>query len=119
MLSNLTMTPSNFPNDAIFRHMAELSANIKHPIIIDPISSIEANYDQLFQDVALLRAAILQALPPDDVDANGIIQHNDNFICVLSPGDYEFIVAFAAILSIGGAIAPLGIPHTSSIPSFI
>lgn len=103
------MTPSDFPNDAIFHQMAQLSVHIQHPIIIDPSAHVEATYNQLFHDVALLREDIVRSLPADTIDANGIIRSDcDNFICVLCPGDYEFIVAFVAILSVGGAVTPLG-----------
>jgi malonyl-CoA/methylmalonyl-CoA synthetase len=40
-------------------------------------------------------------------DEQNILREDNPYIFILSRGDYEFIVAAFAILSIGGALVPL------------
>jgi malonyl-CoA/methylmalonyl-CoA synthetase len=104
------MTPpqiGKLPNEPFFEHLIKARNEVQHVVIHDPNSGVDANYTQLFTDVLNMRQAIYEALPRSMFDDKLIIVEEAPFIFVLTPGNYEFIVASLAILGLGGALVPL------------
>ena len=109
-----------FPNDTIFQQLFRAASEVHHPILYthhdivgskknaNSHNSSSIDYPRFFADVIALRQQIRSLLPPETLDHNGILREQGCYICTLSGGDYAFIVAFYAALSIGAAVAPLG-----------
>lgn len=112
--------PDGFPNDTIFQQLFRVASQVHHPILYthhdmvgsaknaNSRESLSIDYPRFFADVIALRQQIRSLLPPETLDHNGILRQQGCYICTLSGGDYAFIVAFYAALSIGAAVAPLG-----------
>ncbi|KAE8394397.1 hypothetical protein BDV23DRAFT_190022 [Aspergillus alliaceus] len=99
--------PLLLPNEPIFHRLIENSRLVTGTIVHDPTCHVDAGYRQLLQDVLALRQCLYKKLPASAFDAKGVIVEDEPYIFILSPGNYEFIVAVFAVLACGGAVVPL------------
>ena len=95
----------NFPNDPIFARLAQLARDISGIRIYDE-HGVEAGYGDLISDVVHLRTLLRQQLPSYWFDDRGVLTPVRSIGTLASSG-YYFLVAFFAIMSIGGSCVPL------------
>ncbi|RDW72328.1 uncharacterized protein DSM5745_07500 [Aspergillus mulundensis] len=98
-----------FPDDPIFAQLLHVARQIDHVIVHDPRNRIDADYAQLLTDVLRMQARMRERLPRSlfSDEHLQVLQDGSPFVAVLADGNYEFIVAAFATLSIGGAVVPL------------
>ena len=99
---------TELPNEPTFDQLLRVSRQINHIIIHDPKHEVDADYAQLLTDLLRMRGSLYEVLPKSLFDEHDILREENPYILILAPGGYEFIVAAFAILSIGGALVPLG-----------
>lgn len=100
-----------FPNDSFFKEIlrrAKLSSSDDW-FIHDPANKIKTTYTQLLQDVLTFKATLRNSL---SVDTLRVLDSSEeetglNFF-IFAPSGYYFLVAFLAILALGGVAVPLG-----------
>lgn len=95
----------SLPNHPFFHRMVK---NLDKPAVTDRsnITSAparESTYRQLLTDVILLKRSILSKHP----SLAARLQHEDVYISYLSPGGYDFAVAFFTIWALGACNVPL------------
>lgn len=103
-----TTHSSKLPNEPIFRRLLKNSKTIPNVIIHDPTCDAYADYPKLLRDIVVFRQQLYDVLPDTLFDDQGIICADSPYILVVSPGNYEFVVAGFAILALGGAVVPIG-----------
>ncbi|KAJ5770379.1 NRPS-like protein biosynthetic cluster [Penicillium nucicola] len=96
----------SFPNETFFRRLVEFANGPTRVIISDDISGIKVTYQQLLSAVLRCRQVLQQRLPHIALDNTKMLQ-TPMSIGILAPASVEFVVAFLAILSLGGTIVPL------------
>jgi malonyl-CoA/methylmalonyl-CoA synthetase len=107
-MSGLPQKPEMmFPNDPISTQLLRLSSEIKGPIVYDD-SGFEVDYRGFLSDICRLRNTLQKKLPELSFGENGLFTETHPNVNILSTGGYEFIVAFFAVLTLGGAALPLG-----------
>ncbi|OQD91116.1 hypothetical protein PENANT_c001G08844 [Penicillium antarcticum] len=96
----------SFPNEPFFRRLVEFANGPTRDIISDDISGIKITYRQLLSGVLRFRQLLQERLPQTALDSSEMLREP---VCIgiLAPASIEFVVAFLAILSLGGTIAPL------------
>ncbi|KAE8352206.1 hypothetical protein BDV28DRAFT_149241 [Aspergillus coremiiformis] len=98
----------NLPNEPIWHLLLKALTSYPHHIIVDDAQSgLEADYTQLVTDMLHMRREILKALPPSMLDCDYRIIPQRPYITIIAPGNLDYIVAAFAVLSIGGAFAPI------------
>jgi long-subunit acyl-CoA synthetase (AMP-forming) len=100
--------PGRFPADPIFTRLLQVAREITHAVVSDPHNGVEADYAQLLSDILQVQKDLLRSLPRYLFSATNFLEKERPYIFLLSDGSYEAIVAAFAILSIGGAVVPLG-----------
>ncbi|EKJ71870.1 hypothetical protein NXS19_013828 [Fusarium pseudograminearum] len=95
------------PDEPVFHRLIENSKSITRVVVNDPTCNVQADCSKLLRDVVAFRKQLYEALPSDLFDKDGIIGASSPYIVIVSPANYEFIVASFAILSVGGAIVPI------------
>jgi acyl-CoA synthetase (AMP-forming)/AMP-acid ligase II len=100
--------PGSFPADPIFTRLLQVAREITHVVVSDPHNGVEADYAQLLSDILQVQTDLLHSLPRSLFGGANFLQKGNPYIFLLSDGSYEAIVAAFAILSIGGAVVPLG-----------
>ncbi|KAJ6443213.1 Acyl-CoA synthetase family member 3, mitochondrial [Purpureocillium lavendulum] len=95
-----------FPSDPVLVRLLQ-SAKVTTETIIHDAYGFDKTYPELLGDIVQTRDALLDQLPSSAVDKAGLLHEDRPYICVLTRGGYEFIVAFFAIRAIGGACMPL------------
>lgn len=99
---------TKLPNEPMFRRLVENTTTVQNVIVHDPSCGVNAKYPQLLHDILALRQRLYECLPASMFDEKGRMKEDNPYILILSRGNYEFIVAAFSILSIGGALVPLG-----------
>ena len=100
----------NLPNEPNFKALVESrNESPKRVLIHDPRLGVDADFDQLLRDVHTTRQSLVNALPGTIFgNHTNIISNNEVvYVPLLTPGNYEFIVAALAVLAIGAALVPL------------
>ncbi|RFU29333.1 hypothetical protein B7463_g7018, partial [Scytalidium lignicola] len=95
-----------FPNDYIFNQLLHIAQEFHGKIIYDTFG-FEADYARVFQDILEVCSTLREHLLSSAFNVQGLLHEDTSNICVLSLGGYEFIIAFYAILALGGACVPL------------
>jgi hypothetical protein len=98
---------TELPNEPTFVQLLRVSREVHHIIVHDPWNRVDAGYAQFLTDLLRMRESLYKFLPSYMFDEQNILREDNPYIFILSRGDYEFIVAAFAILSIGGALVPL------------
>lgn len=99
----------NFPNEPTFTHLLAIASEVHHTIIHDAENRVDATFQHLLADVLQTQQTLKKSLPGTVFDSTvNLVQESRPCMLILSPGNYEFIVAGLAILSVGGAFAALG-----------
>ncbi|KAJ5834116.1 NRPS-like protein biosynthetic cluster [Penicillium robsamsonii] len=96
----------SFPNEPFFQRLVEFANGPPRVIISDDISGIRITYRQLMSGVLRFRQLLQQRLPQAALDSSKMLREPIG-IGILAPASVEFVVAFLAILSLGGMIVPL------------
>jgi acyl-CoA synthetase (AMP-forming)/AMP-acid ligase II len=101
----------SFPNDSFFNEIvsrAKLSSSDDW-YIHDPANNIKVTYTQLLQDVLKFKATLRNLLSVGTVRALDSSNEKTalNFF-IFAPSGYYFLVAFLAVLALGGVAVPLG-----------
>lgn len=96
-----------FPNDPVLVRLLESAKTITGQIIHDDYG-FDKTYAELLADIMQTRDALRTQLPPSVLNKHGLLHEDRPYICALTRGGYEFIVAFFAVRAIGGACMPLG-----------
>lgn len=105
----------SFSNEPFFQRLVTFANGPPRVIICDDISGIRVTYRQLMSGVLRFRQLLQQRLPQTTLDSNKMLREPIG-IGILSPASVEFVVAFLAILSLGGIIVPLCIFPQSLFP---
>ncbi|GAB1318646.1 hypothetical protein MFIFM68171_08856 [Madurella fahalii] len=85
-------------------HQAKSSEAIIH----DVTYGFQKNYLELLEDILQTAHRARTALPPSMLDERGILRESSSpYIGILVRSGYEFIVAFLAIRTMGGACMPI------------
>ncbi|KIM94583.1 hypothetical protein OIDMADRAFT_60364 [Oidiodendron maius Zn] len=98
---------AELPNEPTFVELLRVFRQVHQIIVHDPQNGVDADYSQFFTDLLRMREILYESLPKDMFDEQNIIREESPYVFILSRGDYEFIIASFAILSIGGALVPL------------
>ncbi|ODM23812.1 hypothetical protein SI65_01401 [Aspergillus cristatus] len=98
---------TSLPNESLFTQLLHLSKHTQHVVIHDPTSDVHANAVQLMADVMAMRQSIYASLPRSDCGDKGLMASDAPSILVLAPGNYEYLVAAFAIMSLGAALVPV------------
>jgi malonyl-CoA/methylmalonyl-CoA synthetase len=97
------------PNEPIFARLVRMACEVKHVIIDDPGSGVQCDFARLLSDIHQMHCALRQSLSKSLFRADcSLLLESNPYILILSPGNYEFVVAALSVLSIGGAFAPVG-----------
>jgi malonyl-CoA/methylmalonyl-CoA synthetase len=97
-----------FPNELPFTHLLKTaSQKQEHIVIKDTTLGVDANYAQLLTDILHMRDVLREQLPASMLDGHGLIVETTPYIFIVAPVNYEFIVTFLAILSLGGAFVAM------------
>jgi malonyl-CoA/methylmalonyl-CoA synthetase len=96
------------PDDTIFSQLVQCAIEFDGPAFRDPDYEVIADHRQLIHDVLQMSERIYDTIPPLSFDNSGLLREENMFILLLAPNGYEFVVGCLAILSVGGAVVPLG-----------
>ncbi|KAJ5860937.1 uncharacterized protein N7529_008247 [Penicillium soppii] len=112
------MSPSldrlpGLPDDPLFERLLYNAQNIHSVLIRDTAAGIEATPAQFLRDIIFFQDRINIQLATNGVSAHDVAGHGDIYICILAPLSYEFLVAFYAVIALGGVAVPLS---TSILP---
>jgi acyl-coenzyme A synthetase/AMP-(fatty) acid ligase len=100
---------AKFPNEPTFTHLLAIASKVRHTIIHDAENGVDATFQHLLADVLQTQQTLRKSLPETVFDSTtNLVQESRPCMLILSPGNYEFVVAGLAILSIGAAFAALG-----------
>lgn len=99
--SDISMTVSHsLPNDPLFQQLVK-NAQVNPKILIhDPTHNKDVTTTQFVHDVAVFRERILSQLAQHPIDPG-------DYIAILAPLSYDFIVALYAVIALGAAAVPL------------
>lgn len=98
-----------FPNEPTFTNLLATASKVHHTIIHDAANGVDATFQHLLGDVLQTQQTLHKSLPETVFDSKAnLVRESRPCILILSPGNYEFVVAGLAILSVGGAFAALG-----------
>lgn len=103
--------PVTLPNEPQFKRLVRhCIESPKQVAVYDEGLKIEASYEQMFQDIQATRRSLVNSLPRSIFGSNRFIisEKQTLFVCILAPGNYEFIVAALSVLATGGALVPFG-----------
>ncbi|KAI0132399.1 acyl-CoA synthetases/AMP-acid ligases II [Xylariales sp. AK1849] len=99
--------PVGLPDEPAFHKLVQNNKSNNNLIFYDPSCGVYADFKQLLHDVLALRQRLYEWLPESLFDDKGRITQEHPYILIISPGNYDFLVASFAILAIGGALVPL------------
>jgi hypothetical protein len=94
---------NTLPHDAFFHRLHYLACHQNSIAIRDHQLGIEVPHDQLLSDIVATRNDVIQRLHP--VTAQLLGEDKEVAFVIFARG-YEFVVAFFAILAIGGIAVP-------------
>ncbi|KAL4947133.1 hypothetical protein BDW69DRAFT_190476 [Aspergillus filifer] len=99
---------ATIPNEPLFNRLLNLSTQVQHPILRDSANDVDATYKDLLKDILTMQLELKRSLPSTLFESGSdILREEDAFIFILAPAGYPYAVAALAVLSIGGAYAPL------------
>ncbi|CAG8932827.1 unnamed protein product [Penicillium salamii] len=112
------MSPSldrlpGLPDDPLFEKLIYNAQHIHSTLIRDTSSGIAATPAQFLRDVVFFKHRINIQLATSGIDIHTVAGDVDVYICILAPLSYEFLVAFYAVIALGGVAVPLS---TSILP---
>lgn len=100
----------SFPNDSFFKEILSRAKSSSGAWFIhDPANCIKVTYTQLLHDVLAFKATLRSSL---SIDTLRVLESSNekvglNFF-IFAPSGYYFLVAFLAVLALGGVAVPLG-----------
>ena len=104
----MAVITEKLPNEPIWELLlTALELYPHHVVVADSLSRLEADYAQLVTDMLYMRREIIKAFPPSMFEPHGHIAQERPYITVIAPGNFDFIVAAFAVLSLGGAFMPI------------
>ncbi|CAG8398981.1 unnamed protein product [Penicillium salamii] len=112
------MSPSldrlpGLPDDPLFERLLYNAQHIHSTLIRDTSAGIAATPAQFLRDVIFFKDRINRQLTTSGIDIHNVAAHGDVYICILAQLSYEFLVAFYAVIALGGVAVPLS---TSILP---
>jgi acyl-CoA synthetase (AMP-forming)/AMP-acid ligase II len=96
--------PNVLPHDLIFHTLQDLAMNHNGTAVKDDSKGHAVSHRQLFSDIIRCRNEVRATL--DSKTVKMLQSDCEVSICILSEG-YEFVVAFFAVLALGGIAVPL------------
>lgn len=106
------MSPSldrlpGLPGDPLFKTLLYNAQHIHSTLIRDTSAGIAATPAQFLRDVIFFKHRINTQLATSGIDVHTVAGDVDVYICILAPLSYEFLVAFYAVIALGGVAVPL------------
>ena len=98
--------PNVLPNFPLFTKLLGFAHRSQKVAINDLKAGLVATHVQLLTDVLCLRNAIENSLAPQVLAR--LKDGEEVYINMISPGGYEYAVAFLAIVAVGAVVVPLG-----------
>lgn len=98
---------AGLPNDPLFQKLLRNAQENQNLLIRDTPSGIDATAADFLRDVTICRDYIRHQLPSHLFNAHAVAEKSDISICILAPLSYEFLVAFYAVIALGGVAVPL------------
>jgi malonyl-CoA/methylmalonyl-CoA synthetase len=93
-----------FPLDPVLlRLLVAASRTPISDIVVHDAYGYEKTYLQLVGDIVQMRSLLQTHLSASATNDKGLLQDDSRYIGLLSKSGYEFLVAFFAIRSLGGA----------------
>lgn len=97
--------PAVLPNFALFSRLLRFAHKGPRTVIKDVIVGFSATHIQLLTDVLNVRNVLQESL--EEPVLRQLENGEEVFINVLSPGGYEYTVAFLAVVALGAVVVPL------------
>ncbi|KAK5991607.1 Acyl-CoA ligase oryP-like protein [Cladobotryum mycophilum] len=94
-----------FPKDPVLVKLLE-SAKLTTGQIIHDAYGFDKTYAELLGDIVKTRDSLRANLPPSTLNNHGLLREEYPYVCALTCGGYEFIVALFTIRAMGGACLP-------------
>ncbi|KGO69113.1 AMP-dependent synthetase/ligase [Penicillium italicum] len=104
---NPSQLTRGLPDIPFFRRVLFLAHEGDHTAINDIESGIQASPSRLLHDTIRYRDKLRELIGPAALDHRGIVREENVFVIIISPGNYEFMVALCAIIAVGAAAIPL------------
>lgn len=102
------MSAFTFPNDPLLVDLLTAArATSPLQIMVHDVLGFEKSYSHLMGDIEQTRQDLLAQLPSSGFDKRALFAEIQN-VGIMTRSAYEFLVAFFAVLAIGGAAMPLG-----------
>lgn len=98
--------PLVLPYDVLFHRLHFLALNSKTSAVKDAFRELDMDYQQLLTDVIAARNRIRSTIAPKTLQS--IYDKRETSFIVIAHG-YEFVVAFMAVLALGGIAVPTSI----------
>ena len=98
--------PLVLPHDVLFHRLHFLALNSKTSAVKDAFRELDMDYQQLLTDVIAARNRIRSTIAPKTLQS--IYDKRETSFIVIAHG-YEFVVAFMAVLALGGIAVPTSI----------
>ncbi|KAJ5726589.1 AMP-dependent synthetase/ligase [Penicillium malachiteum] len=90
-----------FPNDPIFTGLFK-SRDCVSDVVISDEYGIEADYEQIFEDIVSLRRLLRETLPARSFDDQGLLRPELGTIASITTSVYYFAICFFSVASLGG-----------------
>lgn len=93
------------PNFGLFTKLLRFANQSARIVVNDVYAQVSATHIQLLTDVLHVRNTLQASL--NETSIRQLEQGVEVFITLLSPGGYEYVVAFLAIVALGAVVVPL------------
>jgi hypothetical protein len=108
-----------FPNDPILVKLLESAKRVpSSQVMIKDFVGFEKTYPEILSDVLKTRDQLKSLLPSSNFDERGLLRQEHVYVTALTRSGFEYVVAFFAVRSLGGAYVPLGNTVANYSPSF-
>jgi hypothetical protein len=95
--------PDTLPHDVLFHRLHFLACHQNTVAIKEPHLNLVATYQQLLSDIVRLKVKILERLHPSTIEK---LDADHEVAFVVFGRGYEFVMAYFAILAVGGIVVP-------------